>query len=207
MRCGTRRGLSWAIVVAPVLALAFALPSVAAADTTISGPALGLTMPQHDGGFRIFGTYRDVNGFPGTYSGSYSYQTTGFDSCRAVGIGSINCGTPTFPYRCNLILGQVTFRSVGRQVTVFIGAGGFDPPAARLQSGICTQEADPAIHDTYLLLLNRTASQPATTEEFSHGYGILAFALGTMTGTSTPLGASPLYVNRLALNLSLISQT
>src|SRR5437868_6010436 len=73
----------------------------------------------------------------------------------------------------------------------------------RLQSGISQQEANPAIHDTYRMLLNRVDSFPATEEEFSRGYGLLNEVDGSLTGTSTPVGTSPVYSDDLALQLTL----
>lgn len=137
-------------------------------------------------------------------------STTGYNSCRATGIGVIFCDDPPvssgLPYRCNLITGEVTFRSLGgKQITLNIASGGLAPPASRIVSGICQQAADPSIHDTYLLLSNRTDLWPATAEEFSRGYGLHNYALGSMTGVSTPRGNSPVYFDDLALQLNLFS--
>ena len=187
------------------------VPSLARADdprglpTTISGQASGITVPLPNGNFLVAGTYRDSLGIPGTYFGRYHEVTTGYNSCRSTGVGEIFCGSPGFPYRCNLIRGEITLRSVGRVLNLVIGSAGFFQPLSRLQSGICQQEANPAIHDTYLMLLNRVDSFPATEEEFSPGYGLLNEVDGSLTGTSTPVGSSPVYSDNLALQLTLFA--
>jgi hypothetical protein len=195
-------------VLASALILAW-VPSLARADgpatTTITGQAGGTTVPLGDGNFLIVGTYRDSQGVPGTYLGRYHEVTTGYNSCRSTGVGEIFCGSPGFPYRCNLIRGEITLRSVGRELNLIIGSAGFFPPAARLQSGICQEEANPAIHDTYLMLLNRVDNFPATDEEFSRGYGLLNEVDGSLIGTSNPVGRSPVYSDDLALQLRLFA--
>jgi hypothetical protein len=188
--------------------IALALPSAAAANIDIVGHARGFTVPTGGGNYIIVGTYVDSSGAPGTYYGSYHETTTGYASCRGTGIGVINCDNPPYysglPYRCNLISGSVTFRTIaGKQITFNIGAGGLAPPASRIVSGICQQLANPAVHDTYLLLWNRSDIWPATTEEFSRGFGLLDYALGSLTGTSAPRGNSPVYFDDLSLQLDL----
>jgi hypothetical protein len=200
-----RRTILALLAIAATLA---AVPSLARADdptTTITGQASGRTVPLPDGDFLVVGTYSDSQGVSGTYFGRYHEVTTGYNSCRSTGIGEIFCGTPGFPYRCNLIRGEITLRSVGRVLNLMIGSAGFFPPLARLQSGICQQETNPAIHDTYLMLTNIAHNFPATEEEFSRGYGLLNMVLGSLTGTSTPLGSSPVYSDDLALQLTLYS--
>jgi len=197
-----------AIVVVVMLVLSF--PAAAGAEITIAGQATGVTVPVGNGGFKFSGTFVDSSGHAGTYHGAYDELTTGYTSCRGVGIGLIYCDNPPYysglPYRCNLVRGEVTFRSQGgKEITLLIGSGGFAPPQSRIVSGVCQQQADPTLHDTYLLLLNRTAMWPATTEEFSRGYGLLAEAFGSLVGTSAPRGASPVYFDDFALNLNLFS--
>lgn len=202
---GRRRLVATALAVT-----ALATASAAGADIGISGNASGVTVRTGDGSYMITGTYIDSLGAPGTYHGTYRETTTGYNSCRATGIGVIFCDDPPFssglPYRCNLITGEVTFRSLGgKQITLNIASGGLAPPASRIVSGICQEAADPSIHDTYLLLSNRTDLWPATAEEFSRGYGLLNYALGSMVGVSTPRGNSPVYFDDLALQLNLFS--
>ena len=183
--------------------LLLALPSIASADTSINGTAEGLTIPLGDGTFMIVGTYRDASGARGTYHGTYTELTTGYTSCRSTGIGEIFCGTSAdWPYRCNLISGVVTLRSQGKSVTLYIGSAGLAPPASRVVSGVCLREGTTTTRDTYLMLTNRTDNWPATVEEFSRGYGILAYAVGSLVGTSTPLGGG-IYVDSLTLQLGL----
>jgi hypothetical protein len=201
-----RRAILAVLASAAILA---GVPSLARADdpsTTITGQASGKTVPLGDGNFLVVGTYRDSLGVPGTYFGRYHEVTTGYNSCRSTGIGEVFCGSSGFPYRCNLIRGEITLRSVGRVLNLIIGSAGFFPPLSRLQSAICQQEANPAIHDTYLMLANRVANFPATEEEFSRGYGLLDEVRGSLIGTSTPAGGSPVYSDDLALQLTLIAQ-
>ena len=198
------------LLVGALALVALVVPSVAAADLQISGHASGLTVPTGPNSYLIAGAYTDALGAPGTYSGTYTEYTTGYNSCRGTGLGIILCDNPPFysglPYRCNLVTGQVTFRSfAGKRITYNIGAGGLAPPASRVVSGICQQTADPRIHDTYLLLWNRTAVWPATAEEFSHGYGLLNYALGSLTGVSTPRRGLPVFFDDFALQLDLVS--
>jgi hypothetical protein len=193
-----------------LVALALAAPSAVSADAQISGHASGMTIRTGDGSYLLVGTYTDALGAPGTYHGSYRESTTGYTSCRGQGIGVIYCDNPPFstglPYRCNLIAGEITFRSLaGKEITFDIGSGGFAPPDSRIVSGVCQQQADPNVHDTYLLLLNRTNLWPATTEEFSRGYGLLNYAVGSMIGVSSPRGSSPIYADELTLQLNLFS--
>jgi hypothetical protein len=53
------------------------------------------------------------------------------------------------------------------------------------------------------MVTNRTNVWPATVEEFSRGYGILAWAQGALVGTSSPLGGGRVYAEELALDLGL----
>jgi hypothetical protein len=191
--------------------LVLAFPAAGGADITITGHASGITVSTGSGTFLVNGKYADAAGNVGTYHGTYTETTTGYSSCRGVGIGQILCDNPPYytglPYRCNLITGTITFRSSGgKEITYEIGSGGLAPPQSRIVSGVC-QQADPTIHDTYLLLTNRASVWPATTEQFSHGYGPLDFALGSLVGTSTPRGGSPVYSDEFALNLSLFPPT
>src|SRR4051794_34945221 len=94
------------------LLVALALPAIASADptvTTITGHASGITVRTGNGAYLVVGTYRDSLGFPGTYTARYHEDTTGYNSCRGVGFGEINCDNPPnffgLPYRCNLISG------------------------------------------------------------------------------------------------------
>jgi|RhiMethySRZTD1v2_1073278.scaffolds.fasta_scaffold189007_1 hypothetical protein len=171
---------------------ALAIPSLAGAVMFIEGSARGHTIALGDGTYLIVGTYRDATGEVGTYSGRYTEQTTGYTSCRSTGIGSIHCGEPGFPFRCNLVTGEVTLRSRGKSVTLHIGAAGLGSPAARIQSGVCLQDDSSENRDMFLMLTNRTQVWPATEEEFSRGYGIIAYAEGSLVGSSRPLGGSVL---------------
>jgi hypothetical protein len=184
-----RRGLRLCMIVAGLVA-ALAIPSLAAADTFINASAAGRTIPLGNGTFQISGTFVDGSGAVGTYVGRYTQLTTGYTSCRATGLSEGNCGTSFFPYRCNLVSGVVTLRTAGAYVTLNIGSAFFAPPLSRLWSGVCLKEGSTTERDTYLLLTNRTALWPATVEEFSSGYGLLAYAVGSLVGTSTPLGRS-----------------
>lgn len=96
----------------------------------------------------------------------------------------------------------MTLRSRGNYVTLRIRAADLGPPGSRLLSGVCVREDGTETRDTFLLLTNRTNVWPATVEEFSHGYGILAFAIGSLVGTSTPLGGG-VRADDLALDLGL----
>lgn len=189
---------------AAALAIALALPAAARAEsiTTVSGEASGMTVPVGHDNYVVVGTYRDSLGFPGTYSGRYHLDTTGYNSCRGVDMGTIYCDNPPYfsglPYRCNLISGQITLRSLGKKIDLNIGVAFPEQPLNRITSGIC-----PSLHDTYLLMWNRSALWPATTEEFSHGFGPLDLARGSLTGVSTPVGGSPVYLDDLALQLDL----
>ena len=131
--------------------------------------------------------------------------TEGFTSCRATGLSSQNCDqVPEFPSRCNLVTGSVTFVSAdGKKLRLNIGSGGFDPPQSRIVSGICYDPANPSVFDTYLLLSNRSNLVPATTEQFSKGYGLLDFALGSLVGTSTQRGKSQVFTDDLTLQVTL----
>jgi hypothetical protein len=196
-RANRRLGL----LVAAVLT-ALALPSLGAADTFIGGTATGRTLALGNGTFQVVGTYRDAAGEVGTYHGTYTEVTTGYTSCRSTGIGEIFCGTAAFPYSCNLIAGEITLRSRGRYVTLHIGPASLGPPGSRVQSGVCLREGS-AQRDTFLMVTNRTNVWPATVEEFSRGYGILAWAQGALVGTSSPLGGGRVYAEELALDLGL----
>jgi hypothetical protein len=193
------------VIVAGILA-SLVIPSAASADTLIDGHAKGQTIALGNGTFLIVGIYRDASGALGIYHGTYREVTTGYTSCRSTGIGGFHCGEPMFPNRCNLISGVVTLRSQGKSVTLNIGSAGLAPPASRIVSGVCLREGDTATRDTYLMLTNRTDNWPATVEEFSRGYGILAYAIGSLVGTSTPLAPrSPVYIDELTLHLGLFT--
>ncbi len=191
-------------LVAGVVVLAAA--SVAsAADFTIGGQATGKSQQGSDGSYSIKGTYTDADGNVGTYSGKYTMTTKGFTSCRATGLSAVYCDqVPDFPSRCNLVTGNVTFVSAdGKKLKLNIGSGGFAPPDSRIASGVCLDPANPSVFDTYLLLSNRSNLVPATTEQFSKGYGPLDFALGSLVGTSTQRGRSQVFTDDLTLQVTL----
>jgi hypothetical protein len=208
LRSWSKRAFCVLLAVAGVV-IAFALPAAARAEsvTTVAGEARGMTVPIGHDNYIVVGTFRDSLGFPGTYAGRYHLDTTGYNSCRGIGMGTMYCDNPPYwaglPYRCNLISGQITFRSLGKQIDLNIGVAFPEQPLNRITSGICEQQEDPSLHDTYLLMWNRSTLWPATTEEFSRGFGPLDLARGSMTGISTPVGGAPVYLDDLALHLDI----
>jgi hypothetical protein len=183
------------------LLVMLSLPALAGADTLVAGSAKGHTVALGNGTFQIAGIYRDAAGDVGTYHGTYTELTTGYTSCRSTGIGAIFCGTSAFPFSCNLISGEMTLRSRGKYVTLHIGPADLGSPGARIQSGVCLRPGSTEL-DAYLMLTNRTNVWPATEEEFSRGYGILAWARGSLVGISSPLGGRA-HDDELALDLGL----
>jgi hypothetical protein len=161
-----------------VFAAVAAAPGVAAADV-ITGTATGKTIPLGNGTFRIVGTYTDAStGVAGRYVGTYVEDTTGYTSCRFIGFGAFFCDRPP-DVTCNLIHGEVTFRSQGKMLTLGIGV---DFPFGRISSAVCLDPTTALIHDVNLELFNGR-----TPAGFSRGYGDIDYAYGTMWGTSTPL--------------------
>jgi hypothetical protein len=175
-----RLGLVMLLVVAAVAAA----PGAATAQT-ITGTATGKTIPLGNGTFRIVGTYTDGSkpGVVGTYVGTYVEDTTGYTSCPLIGTYEVFCDREWNPaaFRCNLIHGEVTFRSQGRTLTLLIGT---EFPLGHATSAVCLDITNPQIHNVNLELFNGT---PAV---FSRRYGDLMYAYGTMFGTSTPRGRS-----------------
>ncbi len=169
-----------------------AAPGAASAQT-IDGTATGKTIPLGNGSFRIVGTLTDPSapGVVGTYVGTYTEITTGYTSCRFIGFGSIFCDEPS-DFTCNLIEGEVTFRSRGKTVTLAIG---IDFQFGRLASAVCLNPTDPDIHEVHLELVG-------SGEGFSRGYGDLMYAYGGMSGTSTPLGGA-VYQDNLSFSITL----
>jgi hypothetical protein len=184
----TRLGL---IVLLALAALAAAPGAASAQWIQIDGTATGKTIPLGNGTFRIVGTYTDASkpGVAGTYVGTYVETTTGYTSCITTGDAVFLCseGVPTIS-SCNLIHGEVTFRSQGRMLTLFI-ASDF---SGHLTSGVCLTE-DPEIHSVEFRLVG-------LGEGFSRGYGDINFVEGYMAGSSTPL-AGGVYEDSFELHL------
>jgi hypothetical protein len=173
------------IILLAVAAVA-AAPGAASAQV-ISGTATGKTIAQGNGTFRIVGTFTDAStGEVGTYVGTYVETTTGYISCRFIGLGAINCDEPA-DFTCNLIEGEVTFRSHGRRLTLGIGT---DFNFGRISSAVCLDPTNPEIHNVTLELFG--------TE--SRGYGDPSFVWGSMGGTSTPL-AGGVYADTFFLRI------
>lgn len=166
------------LILACILATV-AAPSDATSATTI-GTATGKTRSLGNGTYRISGAYRDPStGAAGTYAGTYVEDTIGYTSCSLTGTYEVYCDREWNPdvFRCNLIHGEVTFRSQGRMLRLLIGT---EFPLGHFTSAVCLDITDPQIHNVSIALFN------GTPEVFSRGYGDLMYAYGSMFGTSTP---------------------
>ncbi len=153
-----------------------------ASATEMTASATGKTSPRGKGMFRISGAYTDPStGDRGTYAGTYVEDTTGYTSCSLTGTYEVYCDREWNPaaFRCNLIHGEVSFRSQGRRLTLLIGT---EFPLGHAKSAVCLDITNPQIHNVNLELFNGT---PAV---FSRGYGDLDYAYGSMFGISTPRG-------------------
>jgi hypothetical protein len=185
------------VAVLLVFAAAAAGPEAASA-TEITGTATGKTSPRGKGVFRISGAYKDPStDEAGTYAGTYVEDTTGYTSCPLTGTYEVYCDHEVNPaaFRCNLIHGEVTFKSRGRTLTLLIGT---EFPLGHAISAVCLDSTNPQIHNVNLELFNGT---PAL---FSRGYGDLMYAYGTVFGTSTPRGRAA-YEDSFRLSIDMAS--
>jgi hypothetical protein len=187
LRKATRLGLLTLLACAAAATLS--VPR-AAADTTISGTAIGITIPQGNGTFRMVGTYVDpaVPDVTGSYEGTFVEVTTGYTSCVLIGSNSNGCVYETQYNACNLISGQVTFRSQGKSITVPINSD----PFLRWTSGVCLDPTDPRIHNVVLVdLVYNGNSPPPGTPPYpdARGYGRFANLEWFLSGTSQPAGS------------------
>jgi len=156
-------------------------PDVASA-TEVTGSATGKTGPRGNNTFRISGAYADPStGDVGTYVGTCVEDTTGYTSCPLIGTYEVYCDREWYPaaFRCNLIHGEVTFRSQGSMLRLLIGS---EFPLGHATSAVCVDVTNPHIHNVNIELFNGT---PAV---FSRGYGDLTYVYGSLFGTSTPRG-------------------
>ena len=187
LRRATRLGLLTLLVCAAAAALFVAN---AAADTTISGTATGITIPQGNGTFRMVGTYVDPTApdVTGSYQGTYVQETTGYTSCVLIGMNSNGCAYNTQFNACNLITGQVTFTSEGKSITVPISYSW----VLRLASGVCLDPTDAHIHNVVLVAFVYNGNPPAPgTPPYpdARGYGTFWNLDWLAIGTSRPVGS------------------
>jgi len=162
----------------------------AAADTTISGTATGITIPQGNGTFRIVGTYVDpaIPDVRGSFHGTYVEDTTGYTSCILIGMNSNGCPFEAQYNACNDITGRVTFTSKGKSVTVPITSS----PVQRWDSGVCLDPTDRRIHNVVFadFIYNGNPPPPGTPPyPDARGYGSFANLLFFLSGTSQPVGS------------------
>ena len=199
LRRATRLGLLTLLVGAAAATL---FVGRAAADTTISGTATGITIPQGNGTFWIVGTYIDpaVPGVRGTFLGTYVEETTGYTSCILIGMNANLCPFEAQYNACNVISGRVTFRSQGKSVTVPITSS----PVQRWDSGVCLDPTDPRIHNVVFadFIYNGNPPPPGTPPyPNARGYGSFADLLFFLSGTSRPIGS--VYLDNFTFQLDL----
>ena len=173
------------VIAAGVLALASA--GVASASIDIAGTGSGVEVRRSEGVYSLYGTWIDAaTGTRGIYTGTL-HNYGNYDQCWSFPNGCMDSTPPEYRH-CNFpgVDATLTFRSPGKFFTIrsyFVMQVGSFP-------AVCQDPDNPSVHHLYLTF---PGYYPDVVSE---GYGNVVNGQGRLTGTSTALGASGIFLDR-----------
>jgi hypothetical protein len=138
-----------------VMLLALALLTLTASTAAAESPSISGVLVRQGDGYIVNGALPGV----GSFHGTLTELTTGFNSCPWGGTTSAFCiftapGVP--PYNCNLLGGAVTLNFQGTIYEGFVGPDGL----GHYQSSLCRDPDQPTIYDLALYIWSTSHVPP-----------------------------------------------